>query len=248
MAKALVPTTVTVVSEGTKRFFAVKRYAKIVGHLKELGWEYHVSGDYYFTPYAKRNAVIELEARIPGIVLQDNTDVAPPKVEPLDGKAKSIVLRLYKAWLGLKEAAAAASKSEAEGKMSLVEAVKKFGLKTKPGTDDSIVVCDGQKLQWTFNSASTHIDTDKAMAWAKENRPELIKTIEVFDSEKFKEIKHTVDAKTIATLEVTGEPHYSFRISDVSKKKAKKGHIICSACGEEVPEGKFCGNCGEEIG
>lgn len=168
------------------------------------------------------------------------------EVKPIKGKMLDAGLKILRRWQTMKDLSARARKDESEVKEEMEDFVYKHGVKTKPGTDDSILIIDSTKVQWQFNSR-VKWDEDVALKWASDKKirkkfEDLVETVEQINDDAWNKLKKEgeIPDKVLKKCE-KATSFYKLMTYDLSES-------ICSECGGKIKKkDKFCSECGTTL-
>ena len=156
----------------------------------------------------------------------------------LDPKFKKTVKAYITADLQYKDAKARRD----DAKEPVEEYVKENGVPNRPGTDQSILIVDGWKVQYTCRQGKTRVNEDARLTWCQENAPQAVITKPVVSEEMWNALKATgqVPEDVLATVEESGTSYYL--------RVWLAGEAVCPKCEEKVhADDTFCRHCGLKL-
>lgn len=169
-----------------------------------------------------------------------------PKVEDIPVADEDVIKKarvLLKHYRQTEEANAAIYTAYQEAKNELQSFVKENGIKTKPETDDAILVVDDSKLQHQYVEGRANWNEQFMIKWMKENGfANKVIQVEAIDWEHIsKEEYNSLPSSVRTTYENRSEPTYKFQIYNLNKYN-------CPHCNTYVGKNaKFCPECGEKL-
>ena len=173
-------------------------------------------------------------------------DIADPELDDNILKTDNLVLQegrvLVKAY---KDAGVVMDKAEKDlevAKTNLRGFVVEKGAKTKPGTDDSILIIDDLKFQHQYTTGRANKNEALILAYMKKEQPLKVKTVEVVDWDNISEAEYeAIPLEVRQAYENRGEATYRFMEYDLAKFK-------CTSCGHHIGKSaKFCPECGTPV-
>lgn len=158
-------------------------------------------------------------------------------------KALKALIAEHEAEVKEKQTKLAATREELEA------LVRQHGTYTKPGTEDSILIVDTDKWQYTFAKGSMKKQDKVIIAWAekKENKKvakALVVKKPVVDTKVFGNLKkaNRIPVADLETMEIEADPVYRFNYWDLAGSK-------CPECDAKLSKkAKFCKECGAKLG